>query len=81
MTKIEWDIMTYDEEKIYLKNYKPPNYRYIYYDTFIKIKKKAWKILKENYIKDLAKKPIELKNLARKSIELKNLIIKRTNQI
>jgi hypothetical protein len=33
--------------------------RYLF-ETFQKIKKKAWKILKENYIQDMAKDPNKL---------------------
>jgi hypothetical protein len=55
MTKSNLEIMTEDEEINYFENYNPPNYRYIYYETFMKIKKKAWKILKSNYIKDMVK--------------------------
>jgi hypothetical protein len=32
--------MIYDAETIYFENYNPPNYRYIYYETFIKLRKR-----------------------------------------
>jgi hypothetical protein len=58
--KIDDDILEGEEELNYLSNYNPSRPRDIYYKTFQQIKKKAWIILKNNYIKDLANHPEEL---------------------
>jgi hypothetical protein len=44
------NIMTEEEELQYHQNYNPPQRRDIYLKTFTKIKRKAWVILKTNYI-------------------------------
>jgi hypothetical protein len=58
--KLDNNILEGQEETNYSDNYNPPCRRDIYIRTFQKIKEKAWKILKENYMKDLVKDPQRL---------------------
>jgi hypothetical protein len=64
-----WNIMP-EEEAEYNRNFNPPRRRDIYYKTFMKIKHKAWKQLKLNYLLKFPEKlPTYLKNSTKRSTE------------